>query len=1137
MKRLAVLCLSALLTISFALAAHADDGAATESRWMRYPAISPDGKTIAFSYQGDLWRVPVTGGRAVQITTHADHERSPVWSPDSKSIAFASDRHGDFDVFLMSAEGGSAQRLTYHSASDEPTGFSPDGQRILFTSNRLDAPQATVGNARLGELYSIAISGGPPRQELTTPAEAARYNHDGSVIAYYDHKGFENEWRKHHQSPITRDLWLYDTKTKQHTQLTTFAGEDRDPVWAPDSKNNPSLFYLSEKSGSFNIWALDLKFPQNPTQITSHDTHPVRFLTIANDATLCYGYHGEIYIKPAGAKPSRVSITLISDERTNAAEMKTYKEGATEIAISPKEDEVAFVMRGDIFVTSVDHSTTRRITETPHQERSISFSPDGRSIYYASERDGSWGIYCTELSRKDEDRFFNSTIAQEKPVLVGEGEMFQPMLSPDGKQIAFLYNRDEIRVLTLATKEVKTIVPAARNYSYRDGDISFDWSPDSAWLSFNYYAQRRWINEIGVAEIATGKIVNMSESGYIEASPKFSRDGKSLLYYSNRFGQKSHGGWGSDGDVFIQYLNREAYDRAMLSPEDFDRLKKKEDEKKRIEAGKTKKEPEQDKDKQEDDGEDKKDIDEKDDKKEDDKKVDDADAKKPVPVIKVEIEFEDREYRLRRGTLSSSGIGDYVMSVDGEAIVYFAKVERKWDLWVNRPRDGETRKLISYGDDSAGDIILSKTGKYLFIRRGNGRIERIDLGTTLNRAKDRSSSAPKIDAITYSAQLLVSSPEERAYIFEHMWRQAQQKFYDPKLHSVDWLAYKKAYAPMLSTINNNYDFAEMMSELLGELNASHTGCYYRPSGRDGDSTAALGLMYDMNHTGPGLLIAEIIARGPADKADSKLAAGVLITHIDGNELTAATNPWPLLNRKTDVAVRLTLKDAAGKSWEEIIKPISLGTESGLLYERWIKQRRAFVEKISDGRVGYVHVRSMSDSSFRRTFEDTIGLNSDKEALVVDTRYNGGGWLHDDLVGFLGGRDYVWFMPRGKNKGDLGAEPQHRWSRPVVVVQSESNYSDAHFFPFAFKTLGLGKLVGAPVAGTATAVWWETQIDPSLNFGIPQVGIVTADGKYLENMTLDPDVLVYNDPNNMSKGEDAQLRKSVEVLLEQIKTKK
>ena len=1113
MKRLLLLCLSFVVPTQAATAA--------DAKWMRYPAISPDGRQIAFSYQGDLWVVPATGGRAMPLTTHADYERSPVWSPDSKSIAFASDRHGNFDVFIMPAAGGSATRLTYHSADDEPTSFTPDGKRILLTSTRLDAPLANVGNSRLGELYSIPTQGGRERQELTTPAEAAKLSPDGKLIAYFDHKGFENRWRKHHTSPIARDIWIADPATGTHKQLTTFIGEDRDPVWSPASADNRILYYLSERSGSFNIWKLDPTNPAGTVQVTNHTTHPARFLSIANNETLCYGHHGDIYLKAPTGEPQKVAIEIVTDERINATDLKTFKDGATELALSPKEDEIAFVLRGDIFVASVDHGTTRRITSTPHQERSISFTNDGRSIIYAAERGEVWGIYRTDLARKDEDRFFNSTLLEEKPVLVAKAEIFQPVLSPDGKQIAYLHNRDEIRVLTLATGETKTIVPAERNYSYRDGDIGYAWSPDSKWLTFNYYAQKRWIQEVGVADVATGNIVNMSESGYIESSAKFSRDGKALLYYSNRFGRRNHGSWGSDGDLFALYLTREAYDRALLSPEEFDRLKKKEDEKKKPDTTKAKADEAEKHDEDKDD--------EKEEKKEEPKKIE--------PISPVKIEFEDREFRLRRGTLHSAPIGDYIVSLDSEAIVYLAQVERKWDLWVSRPRDGETRKLVTLGDDSAGDLILSKSGKSLFIRRGNGRIEKIDIATSLGRSKDRSATtgSPKVDAIGYSAEMTIQSPQERAYLFEHMWRQANHKFYDPKLHNVDWPAYKAAYSPFLASINNNHDFAEMLSELLGELNASHTGSGYRPREEDGDATAALGLLYDVAHDGIGLKIAEIIARGPADKAASKLAPGILITHIDGIELLPTINPWAHLNRKSGKPVRLTLTNPATKAtWEEVIKPISLADEGQLLYERWVKRRREFVEKVSNGRIGYTHVRGMNDPSFRRTFEDTIGINSDKEALIVDTRANGGGWLHDDLIGFLGGRDYVWFIPRGKNRGDLGAEPQHRWSRPVVVVQNEGNYSDGHFFPFAFKTLGLGKLIGTPVAGTATAVWWETQIDPTLYFGIPQVGIVTAQGKYLENQTLEPDVLIYNDPQSVANGDDLQLRKSIEVLLEQLK---
>jgi C-terminal processing protease CtpA/Prc len=256
-----------------------------------------------------------------------------------------------------------------------------------------------------------------------------------------------------------------------------------------------------------------------------------------------------------------------------------------------------------------------------------------------------------------------------------------------------------------------------------------------------------------------------------------------------------------------------------------------------------------------------------------------------------------------------------------------------------------------------------------------------------------------------------------------------------------------------------------------------------------------------------------------------------VTAIDGVALAPSLDPAIPLNRKAGRLVLLDLASADGRTaWQEAVKPVDLRAEADLLYERWVERCRDAVAKASGGRVGYVHVRGMNESSFRRTFSDVLGRHSDADALVVDTRFNGGGWLHDDLCGFLNGRPYLDFVPRGKERGSFGGEPLFRWARPAVVLMSEGNYSDAHLFPYAFKALGIGKLVGAPVAGTGTAVWWETLLDPTLYFGIPQVGMMAPDGRYVENQDLDPDVLVLLDPREAAAGTDAQLLAAVATVL-------
>jgi len=440
--------------------------------------------------------------------------------------------------------------------------------------------------------------------------------------------------------------------------------------------------------------------------------------------------------------------------------------------------------------------------------------------------------------------------------------------------------------------------------------------------------------------------------------------------------------------------------------------------------------------------------------------------------------------------------------------------------------------------DEPGDVVFGKEGKAVYVLGGDGAIVKANVASLLDSDPDHDhegGDGAKAKPVAYAAEMTIDGPAERAYMFEHAWRQVRRKFYDPKLHGVDWDAMKTNYVRFLPHITNNWDFAEMMSEMLGELNASHTGSGYRPKYADADKTAALGLIWDVDYAGDGMRVAEVVAGGPCAKATSKIVPGTMVTAIDGVALTPAIDWAVPLNRKEGKPVLLDLKSADGaKTWQEVVKPIDLGAEANLLYERWIDRCRAAVEKASGGRVGFVHVRGMNEDSFRRTYSETLGRYSDAETLVLDTRFNGGGWLHDDLCGFLNGRVYIDVIPRGKTRGDFGSEPMTRWTRPVAVLMSEGNYSDAHMFPYSFKALGLGKLVGAPVAGTGTAVWWETLLDPTVYFGIPQIGMMTPDGKFLENQELEPDVLVYDDPKDVAAGTDAQLLKAVETVLAQKK---
>ncbi len=1096
-----LLLLLALLTAMRAQAPTRPPAPDSPPLWMRYPAISPDGKTIAFSHRGHLWLVPAAGGRAEPLTDGSAHDSAPVWSPDGATLAFASDRYGNFDVFTVPAAGGPVRRLTTHSADEVPTGFSPDGRFVLFSAHRMDArlnvqfPSSRV----MPELYRVSVEPGrEPEQVLTTPALAARYDRAGRRLVYEDLKGYESLWRKHETFAVAHDLWLCDLAGNTHTRLTTFAGEDRDPVWAPDEK---SIFYLSEQGGTANVWRLPLDRPgAAPEPVTRFERNPVRFLSISGAGDLCFGYDGEIYVLPAGAtEPRKVAVRIGVGDAGTRVENVSMSDGATEMALNPDGKELAFVARGEVFVASAEFGNTKRITNTPTQERSVSFSPDGRRLVFAGEGANTWKLFEASIVRPKEAEpyFFNATVVDVRPVLDNGMENFQPRYSPDGKEVGYLENRTALRVLNLASGQTRLILPGDRNYSYDDGDQWFDWAPDGRSFLVQFKDPARWSSEVGLVD-AEGRqqLVNLTLSGYDDRQPQWMQGGKSMIWFSNRDGL--HGDDGNGGnpqsDVYAMFFTQKAFDRFKLSKAEYDLVKKAEDdEKKRKDKDKTPA----------------------------DKAADeDPLKKKPEPVEFDPRNLEDRTARLTAG---SAHLVDAALTPDGEQLVYLARAEKGYELWLNKLRDKETKRLAEFeegehnarGNEQPAQMLLDKEGKNAFVLAG-GKIAKVKLEDS------------KREPVKFRAEMSLDKAAERAYFFEHVWRQVREKFYVTDLHGVDWEYYKNVYARFLPYITDNHDFAEMLSEMLGELNASHTGARYFPHREDGDDTAALGVFFDPAYRGPGLKVDEILDKGPLVAAGSRLAPGMVIEKLDGVALAPGADVSPLLNRHAGKPMLLSAFDPTkGERFEEVVKPIKLGEQEELLYRRWVKQRREETDRLSGGRLGYVHVRAMNDKSFRDTYSEILGRQSGKAGLVVDTRFNGGGNLHDNLATLLGGRAYLEFVPRGQV---IGAEPAHKWNQPSVVLVGESNYSDAHLFPWTYRALGLGKLVGMPVPGTGTAVWWETLPDPTVYFGIPQVGFRDAHGQFMERAQIEPDVRVENDPQSVARGQDKQLEAAVKLLL-------
>lgn len=1051
--------------------------------WMRYSSISPDGKYIAFCYKGDIYKVPTAGGSAVRLTTNPGYDYMPVWSADSKKIAFASDREGGFmRLFVMGDQGGAAKQLSFHSNSATPHTFTKDGKYVIYSAALQNYSKSSLyPMGRFQQLYRVPVDGGTPEKILTEPMDNVSLSPDGGKIVYQDCKGFENKWRKHHTSEVTRDIWQYDFKTKKHEKIVGNKGEDLNPVYTPDGK---SIYFLSQRNGgSLNVYKTDLSSPESVKQITNFKNSPARFLSVSDNGLVCFGYEGEIYTVNESGTPNKVKISIINDVEDDVIKNMNFTRGATSATVSPDGKQVAFSIRGEIFVTSVEYPTTKQITQTAAAEINPTFSQDGRSLVYSSYRDGKWDLYKATIERDEDPDFANAMKIKEEKLISDNTEKTCPKFSPDGKEIAFVMDRTQLAVYNLASKSVRKITEKGFQ-AEKHGDIIYSWSPDSKWFAVEYVARYHApFSDIGIISAEGGKpVFNITNSGYFNFNPKWAMDGNAIIWNTDRYGMKNHASWGSMQDEMIVFLNKEAYNKFNMNKEDFELFTQ------------AAKKAEKDKKKDDKDKKDKKDK--KDDKKEENKPIN--------------IEFENMDSRIVRLTPNSSDMGDAIITKDGEKLYYLAAFEEGYDLWVYDMREKST-KLLSKLNGSSVYFDMDKEGKNVFLL-GSKSMQKLDV------------SSEKLKSISYNASMKLDTKAEREFMLEMVRNEVKERFYTKDFHGVKWDKLIDDYKKFLPHITYNYDFSEMLSEILGELNVSHTGSGYSP---DTDApTAQLGVFF--TSTDKGLVIDEVVENGPFDNFQSKAKQGVVIEKIDNKDINFANDYNKMLDGKVGKKILVSLYNPKDNSrWEEVVKPIGNGAWNALLQTRWEKQRAQDVEKWSGGKLGYVHISSMNDASFRQAYNDVMGKYYDKEGIVIDIRYNGGGRLHEDVEVLFSGKKYLTQYIQGQRYAEM---PSRRWNKKSIMLMNEACYSNAHGTPWVYKKMGLGKLVGMQVAGTMTSVNWVDLQDDSMYFGIPVVGYMTQEGKYLENSDLDPDIVAPLDYAKANQGEDTQLKKAVEELM-------
>lgn len=1050
--------------------------------WLRYPSISPDGSRVVFTYKGDLYLVSSSGGKASQLTFHEAHDFKPVWSRDGRQLAFASDRYGNFDVFIMSVDGGEARRLTYHSTDEMPYDFSSDGQKVIFGAARLDiAEHRQYPTASQPELYQVNKNGGRVDQIWTIPAEYVQSSKDGSKMIYHDKKGGENEWRKHHKSGIARDIWMYDARKNEHLKLTKFYGEDRNPVFSPDETE---IFYLSEIDGNFNVYSFPVSNPAQNQALTNFKNFPVRFLSISNEGTLCFSFDGEIYTLKKGNQPQKLEVSIATQAISNSDNYLSINGGVREMSLSPDGKEIAFIARGEVFVTSVDGTLTKRITNTAEQERFVEFSPDGKSVVYGSEREGKWQIFKSSKLRTEEPFFFASTLLKEEILINTTVDAYLPKFSPDGKKLAYVEGRRSIKVMDLATKATVTLMGPELLFHMSDGDQYFTWSPDSKWLLASY--RPTMTNSEVVLLDATGKekMRKLTQSGYSDENAKWVNGGKQMIWFSNRDGLRSYATSGRmEEDVYTLFFDQSAWDKFRLSKEEFDLVK---------EIEKAKK-PEATDDKSKTDAK--------------------SEEKKPESLVFNWQGFEDRKARL---TIHSSIMGDAILSKDGEKLFYLARFEKGINLWSTNLRTKDTKQEIAL-DVNSGKLVWDKEQKNLFLL-ADGSISKIN------------PESMKRESIKIAGEMTFDKNAEMAHLFEHVWVRTKGIFYTPDMHGVDWTAIKPAYQKYLHHIGNSYEFAEMLSEMIGELNVSHAGARFSRSVAMADATASLGIFFDYSFVGNGIKVTEILQGGPLDKAGINVKPGMIIERIDGELITLDIDIYKLLNRKADKFTLIEVADQqANLKIQYTVKPITLAAENQLLYKRWVKKNQEEVERLSGGKLGYVHIPGMSDGPYRNVYEDMLGKYFEKEGIIVDTRFNGGGDLVADLAMFFTGDSFLTYATADKV---VGGEPTSRWTKPTLAMFNEANYSDGHCFACGYTDLKIGKTVGMPTPGTCSFAGWESLPDGT-RWGAVPISAKNKAGEWLENNETRPQFEIKNMPGQVDKGKDQQLEKAIEELLKDI----
>ena len=1049
-----------------------------------------------------LFTFDLTGQNDIQLV------RYPAIAPDGSQIAFSFQG----DIWTASIDGGIARRLTIHESYESHPQWSLDGNQIVFQGNRFGNNDIFVINStgsrpdqltyhpandgaakwgpegqlffnsrrafqqveRIGEIYATSLNGGTPSRALSALGNNPSPSPDGRYIAF--ERGSCRIAREAYRGPANRDIWVYDTTNKTYTQITTDEGQDIYPNWGPDNQ----LYFLSAQNGRYNIHQVKIENGQtvgSAKALTNFTDEGIRFFDVSSASNWLVFERMTDFFKMStdNNTPEKITLDLTQDYRFDPEESRTFTNRANNYKLSPDGKYLAINVRGEIFVTPADKDKKRshNLSQHAYRDENADWLNDS-TLVFLSDRDGTMALHLVKSSDPNEVSLFKTLKLETKKLSNVTEEEMRFQLSPDKKKIALQRGRGKLIIADISEDGLSNEVVLRDGWATAD-DVS--WSPDSKWIAYAY--EDLYFNEEIYIHAAdnSSEPVNISLHPRGDHDPVWSADGSKLAFLSNRNNRND--------DVWFVWLKKSDWEKTQRDWEE-------------------------------------------------DEEPDTKDKKKDKKSVEVSIDFEDIHERLVQVTNEPGNEGSMVVSKDGQTF-YFT---------TNRGgREGQSGvqslKSIEWDGSKLTTVLNKRVVAQLSWDKAGKSLYMLNRGGTLAKM---SVANKKVTSLPFQAVMDINHMEERKQVFGDAWKTLKYGFYDPNFHGNDWNALKAKYEPRALAATTVQDFRFMFNEMLGQVNASHMGLRgFTPEDVQNKRAGLLGI--EVKSVSDGVEILTIIKDTPADRSESKLNAGDIIHSVNGTDLDN-NNLYDLLTGTVNERVLLGVSNPSGESREVIIRPTrSINTA---LYEAWVDDRKALTNKYSNGRLGYIHIRGMNWSSFERFERELTASGLGKDGMVIDVRFNGGGWTTDMLMTVLNVRQHSYTVPRGAAK-DLDQEhksytqyypygerlPFSSLVKPSIAMCNENSYSNAEIFSHAYKTLDLGTLVGQPTFGAVISTGGRGMIDGSFVRLPFRAWYVKATEQGMEHGPAVPDIIVENAPDSKANGEDPQLQKAVEVLLQQI----